>query len=81
MQNYTYFKQFYLEFLSRIYSLPMNLHKHQLYLLEQHSESFTIWSAIIRINTEGKSLYEIGPSNPKFKCWIEMCYICSTTKQ
>jgi len=23
---------------SRIYSLPMHLHKHQLYLLEQHSE-------------------------------------------
>ena len=33
----------------------MNLHKHQLYLLEQHSESFKIWSAIIRINTESKS--------------------------
>jgi len=32
----------------------MNLHKHQLYLLELHSESLTIWSAIIRINTEGK---------------------------
>jgi len=29
----------------------MNLHKDQLYLLEQHSESFEIWSAIIRINT------------------------------
>ena len=34
----------------------MNLHKHQLYLLEQHSESFKSWSAIIRINTECKSL-------------------------
>ena len=34
----------------------MNLHKHQLYLFEQHSESFKSWSAIIRINTEGKSL-------------------------
>jgi len=34
----------------------MNLHKHQLYLLEQHSNSFNIWSGIIRINTEGKSL-------------------------
>jgi len=34
----------------------MNLHKHQFYLLEQQSESFKIWSAIIRINTEGKSL-------------------------
>ena len=41
----------------------MNLHKHQLYLLEQHSESFKIWSAIIRINTEGKSLtfMKLGP--------------------
>ena len=34
----------------------MNHHKPQLYLLEQHSESFGIWSAIIRINREGKSL-------------------------
>jgi len=33
----------------------MNLHKHPLYLLEQDSESFKIWSEIIRINTEGKS--------------------------
>ena len=39
----------------------MNLHKHQLYLLEQHSESFKT-SAIIRINTEGKSLImKLGP--------------------
>ena len=41
---------------SRLYSLIMTLHKNQLYLLEKHSESFKIWSAIIRINTEGKSL-------------------------
>ena len=34
----------------------MSLNNHQLFLLEQHSESFKIWSAIIRINTEGKSL-------------------------
>jgi len=34
----------------------MHVHKHQLYLLEQHSESFKIWPAIVRINTEGKSL-------------------------
>jgi len=34
----------------------MNLHTHMLYLLEQHSKSFTILSAIISINTEGKSL-------------------------
>jgi len=40
----------------------MNLHKHQLYLLEQHIESFKSWSAIIRIKTEGKILdYKIGP--------------------
>jgi len=31
----------------------MNLYKHQLYSLEQHSESFKIWSAIIRIKSEG----------------------------
>ena len=29
---------------------------HQLYLLEQHSETFKIWSAITRIYTEGNSL-------------------------
>jgi len=40
----------------------MNLHKHQLYLFGQHSESFKIWSAIIRINTEGKSsIMKLGP--------------------
>ena len=42
----------------------MNLHKHQLYLLEQHSESFKSWLAIIRINTEGKSLImKLGPGH------------------
>ena len=40
----------------------MNLHKHQLYLLEQHSESYEISAAIIRINTEGKYLImKVGP--------------------
>ena len=40
----------------------MNLHRHKSYLLEQHSESFKIWSANIRINTEGKSLImKLGP--------------------
>jgi len=28
----------------------MHVHNHQLYLLEQHRESFDIWSVIIRIN-------------------------------
>jgi len=40
----------------------MNLHTQQLYLLEQHIESFKVWSAIIRINTEGNSLImKLGP--------------------
>ena len=40
----------------------MNLHKHQLYLLEQHSELFKSWSAIIRINPESKSvIMKLGP--------------------
>ena len=43
-------------------SLIMNLHKHQLYLLKQHRKSFKLLSAIIRINTEGKSLImKLGP--------------------
>ena len=40
----------------------MNLNEHQLYLLEQHSDSFISWPASIRINTEGKSLIiKLGP--------------------
>jgi len=40
----------------------MNLQKHQMYLLEKRSDSFEFWSAIIRINTEGKSLImKLGP--------------------
>jgi len=63
MQNYTHFIFFYQDCLKQnIYSLPMNLHTHQLYLLEQHSESFRSWSVNIRINTEGKSLImKLGP--------------------
>jgi len=45
----------------------MNLYKHQLYLFEQHSESFKIWSAFIRINTEGKFLImKLGPGLPNW---------------
>jgi len=48
--------------LSGIYSLPMDLLKHQLYLLETHSDSFKSWSVIIRINTWGYNIdCEIGP--------------------
>ena len=50
----------------------MNLHKQQLYLFEQNSESFKGWSAIIRINTEGKSsIMKLGPDQ-------KMLYFCST---
>jgi len=34
----------------------MHVHKHQLYFLEQQSEQFEIWSAIIRIKNEGEPL-------------------------
>ena len=53
----------------------MNLHTYQLYLLEQHRESFKNWSAIIRINTEGKSL--IMKSNPVL---IETYYLKHISK-
>ena len=48
--------------------------KHQLYLLGQHSESFKIWSAIIRINTDGKCLImELGPGHVNY--WLSiLCY-------
>jgi len=39
-----------------MYSFHLNLHKYQLYLSEQYSELFNIWSANIMINTEGESL-------------------------
>jgi len=40
----------------------MNLHTYQLYMLEQHSESFKLWAAVIKINTAGKSLImKLGP--------------------
>jgi len=62
----------------------MNLHKLQLYLIEQHSESFKVWSAIIRINTEGKSLsMKLGPGclnylvhEKKLIYWIYTCIHC-----
>ena len=44
------------------HSLPMHLHAHRLYVLEQHSDSFEIRSAKTRINTEGNSLtMKLGP--------------------
>ena len=53
----------------------MNLHKHQLYLYRQHSESFKIWSASIRINTGGKSLImKLGPDRCDMKCKIEYIF-------
>ena len=38
------------------YSLPMHLHTQRSDLLEQHSESFEVWSPIIKTDTECKSL-------------------------
>ena len=35
----------------------MNLHKHQLYLLEKHNESFKSWSAINNIQNKNVSLF------------------------
>ena len=58
----------------------MNLHTHQLYLLEQHSESFKILSAIIRINTEGKSLImKVGPDNIPHM-WSVESVMCRTVQ-
>ena len=34
----------------------MNVPKDEVYLKEQHSESFTIWSTSNTVNTEGKSV-------------------------
>ena len=54
----------------------MNLHKHQLYLLKQHSVSFKIWSAIIRINTERKSLImKLGPVVISVIAWIKCLFM------
>ena len=53
---------------SRIYSSPMRVLNHQLYLLEQHSDSYKNMSAIIRINTQGKSLImKLGPEYINWK--------------
>jgi len=45
IQYYTYFKQF----LSGLFKAEyiVNLHKHQLYLLEQHSESFKVGQQLL----------------------------------
>jgi len=48
-QNYTYFRQIYQEVQKQNFSLAKHVHERQLYLLEQYSESFEIWSAIKRI--------------------------------
>ena len=41
----------------------MHVYKHQLYLIEQHRESFEIWPSIKRMNTESRSLImKLGPT-------------------
>ena len=62
------------------YRLPLHVHKHQVYLLEQHSIWFKIWSAIIRINTEGKSMImKLGPGCLYCNCWnwAQVAYIAT----
>ena len=46
----------------------MNLHTHQLYLLEQHSESSKTGSAFTRINTDRlkSMIMKLGPGDCKF---------------
>ena len=63
MQNYPIISdKFIRNVKNRRYSLPMNLHRHPLYLLGKLGESFKSWSTIVRINTEDKSIdYEIQP--------------------
>jgi len=52
----------------------MHVHKHQLYLLKQNSESLKIWSAMIQFNTEGKSLIiKLGSGvSPLVCCCIQL---------
>jgi len=59
---------------NRVNSLPTNLHKKLLYLLEQHDESFNIWSAIDRINTEDKFLI-MKSSHVQLKHKVELSII------
>ena len=41
----------------------MHVRKYRVYLLEKHNKLFKSWSAIIRINTDGKSLImKLGPA-------------------
>jgi len=55
--NYTYISvKFIRKVKNRIYIFPMNVPKDEVYLKEQHSESFTIWSTSNTVNTEGKSV-------------------------
>ena len=68
MQNYKYFNQILSGLFKAEYIVYLWIYIHiskLLYLLEQHSELFKIWSANIRINTEGISLI--------MKFW-GMCY-------
>jgi len=53
----------------------MHVHKHMLYFLEQHSDSFKYWSEIITINTEGKSLIrKLGIGGQNTKCAVGLTF-------
>ena len=49
----------------------MNVNIHMWYLYDLHRQSSTIWFALIRINTDGKSL--IRKSNPG-GLYLFLCY-------
>jgi len=52
------------------YRLSINLHKHQLFLKEIHTESFQMWLYSILINTEDKSVIKSSTSDLYYKCQI-----------
>ena len=69
MPIYTYVRQNIRTIKSRIYSLHMKLHNHQLLVKEQPSQSYNICSVVTRINTESESFimnYSLGKINKAF---------------
>ena len=57
----------------------MKLHEHHSYVLKQHRKSIKLWSAIIRIITEGKSLIMKLVWYQLFPCFTrEHSHMCST---
>ena len=63
IRNYTYFRQILSGMLKAKYIVYLLIYRSNSCICKKlHSESFIIWSGIIRTNIEGKYLgYEIGP--------------------